>query len=105
MDAEYHRLKGKEHYRKYKQQYLDRQKVVRARNYAIMDEARKDGCVRCDEHDLCCLDFHHADGGKELNVSALVNCSEKRLRAEIAKCTILCANCHRKEHGSDRHKQ
>ena len=98
MDSEYHRQKGKEHYKKYKQQYLDRHKEVRARNYGIMNEARKDGCVCCGEKEFICLDFHHTAGDKELIVSALVNCSEARIRAEIAKCVILCANCHRKVH-------
>ena len=99
MDAEYHRQKGKEHYQKYKEKYAARSKDVRARNYAIMNEYRKDGCTRCDEKDPACLDFHHL-GGKDAKVSSLVNCSEQRLRAEIEKCIVLCANCHRKEHRS-----
>lgn len=97
MDIDYHKQKSRDHYQKYKDQYAARAKSVRARNYAIMAEARMCGCSRCDEKDIACLDFHHV-GGKDKQVSGLVNCSEHRLRAEIEKCIVLCANCHRKVH-------
>lgn len=72
----------------------------RARNKAILAEARKPGCERCDESDPVCLDFHHV-GPKTAEVGlAVKNCwGEQRLRDELANCIVLCANCHRKEHG------
>jgi hypothetical protein len=43
----------------------------------------------------CLLDFHHIDkAGKAGCVSQMLD-SPDRMRAEIAKCTLLCANCHR----------
>lgn len=58
-------------------------------------------CVICGENEACCLDFHHKDpNNKEFNISEAGRggISEKRLLEEIAKCDVLCANCHRKFH-------
>lgn len=57
-------------------------------------------CNRCDENHIACLEFHHTDPStKEANIGSKVRSwSTKKLLEEIAKCEILCANCHRKEH-------
>jgi|SRR3712207_5953769 len=59
-------------------------------------------CVRCGENHPACLEFHHLEGktGKWDEVSDMVRrlLSKERILAEIAKCEVLCANCHRKEH-------
>jgi hypothetical protein len=60
-----------------------------------------DGCCRCGESDPACLDFHHRDDTeKEMNISEMIThgFSKAKLRAEMQKCVILCANCHRKEY-------
>ncbi|MBP1985842.1 homing endonuclease associated repeat-containing protein [Halolamina salifodinae] len=60
-------------------------------------------CEQCGESDPDVLDFHHRDSvEKTETVSRLVieEASEERLRQEIAKCDVLCANCHRNEHVS-----
>ena len=43
------------------------------------------------------------DGSKDYNISRMirVNGSIERIKAEIEKCEVLCANCHRKEHHTD----
>lgn len=42
------------------------------------------------------MDFDHVRGTKEANVSQLVRrASWARIEAEIAKCEVVCANCHR----------
>lgn len=58
------------------------------------------GCARCDEDNPVCLDFHHVGPEKSRTVASMISdgCSKEEIRAEIAKCTVLCANCHRKEH-------
>ena len=58
------------------------------------------GCQLCEENDPCCLDFHHINGDKDKNVADFIkgNWSLKRIKEEIAKCQVLCANCHRKVH-------
>ncbi|APX98273.1 homing endonuclease associated repeat-containing protein [Natronorubrum daqingense] len=58
------------------------------------------GCKRCVEDDPACLDYHHNSGNKRATVAALVaaNRSKQRIRTEIERCVVLCANCHRIEH-------
>ena len=57
------------------------------------------GCKICRENDPCCLDLHHTDPSqKDGHPSAFVSQSRTKLKAEIRKCVVLCANCHRKVH-------
>jgi hypothetical protein len=58
-------------------------------------------CLACSENDPVCLDFHHREPSKkDVNIFALYKkgWSIARVMEEIAKCDILCANCHRKLH-------
>lgn len=58
-------------------------------------------CSRCPESDPVCLDFHHRNPAeKDFSIYQALNrkASKKSIMAEVAKCEILCANCHRKEH-------
>lgn len=69
----------------------------------IIDEARSGGCSRCEESDLACLDFHHRDRAtKDMDAAGMRRFSRDRMLAEIAKCDVLCANCHRKHHRDER---
>ncbi len=56
-------------------------------------------CVRCKENDYRCLEFHHK-GKKEKNISSAVSngWSIERIKKEMKKCIVLCANCHKREH-------
>jgi hypothetical protein len=73
----------------------------RLRRWLYTHKAESDGCRRCGESDPAVLDFHHRDGvDKEMAVNEMVpsGYSKADIRAEITKCDLLCANCHRKEH-------
>jgi hypothetical protein len=51
------------------------------------------------------MDFHHRDGvKKDMPVSWLVNMGAAwiRIEAEMAKCDLVCANCHRIRHWGDK---
>lgn len=66
----------------------------------------KDKCCRCGDTDKRVLDFHHhRNVKKEREVAALrrAGWSKKKIEAEIKKCTVLCANCHRILHWEERH--
>ena len=54
------------------------------------------GCGRCGyKANAAALQFHHDDPtGKVKCVAHGAALGWKRLKAEIAKCSILCANCH-----------
>jgi hypothetical protein len=43
------------------------------------------------------MDFDHVSGKKENNVGTMVahGWNRDRVLAEIAKCDLVCANCHR----------
>ena len=48
------------------------------------------------------FDFHHIDSSKkESNPGNLMGRKWERLREELDKCVLLCANCHREVHSED----
>ena len=48
---------------------------------------------------LAALEFHHVDPmTKERAIAVMKNYSEQKLRDEINKCVLVCANCHREIH-------
>lgn len=62
-------------------------------------------CSRCPESHPATLDFHHRDRSeKDRSVSVMVarGMSKTSILREIAKCDVLCANCHRKLHFGER---
>jgi len=69
----------------------------------VAERKASKGCARCGESDPDVLDFHHQDTDrKDEKVSRLVlqEVPKERLRSEMEKCEVLCANCHRREHVS-----
>jgi len=46
------------------------------------------------EDNACMFDFDHLSD-KTRNVSQMVTYSDARFETEIAKCELVCANCHR----------
>lgn len=54
-------------------------------------------CADCGQkYRACCMDFDHVKGVKVNCVALLANsCSWPQLLAEVAKCEIVCSNCHR----------
>ena len=60
-------------------------------------------CKRCDQHventHPNVFDFHHQDhNDKEFDLSKLRYFGWGKIKKEIDKCILLCANCHRIEH-------
>ena len=103
-NKEYHKNYHKEYYLKNKVSYMERSKInnpihrEKMRAF-IRDIKLEKGCVRCGykEHPAA-LDFHHKDGKKDMQISRMVYHGIDKIKKEIDKCEILCANCHRIEH-------
>lgn len=75
----------------------NRQNKLRNSQY-IYDYLKEHPCVKCGENDPVVLEFDHIDRSqKTKGVSVLASgYSMDRLKAEIEKCRVLCANCHRR---------
>jgi hypothetical protein len=60
-------------------------------------------CARCTQpFPRAAFDFHHADADKDAHPSGLIaSASLNDIAEEVAKCVLLCANCHRIEHADD----
>lgn len=70
-----------------------------ARRLLILGHLQQNPCVDCGETDPVVLDFDHRDENtKSFSVANGVSkrVSLEALIAEIAKCDIRCANCHRR---------
>jgi len=51
----------------------------------------------CGEPDPVVLEFDHRDPNeKRIGISSMLTSSKEAILAEIAKCDIRCANCHRR---------
>src|SRR2546428_3678828 len=93
---------GREYYRKNR----ETQKARLLRNVAatrgenrrrIIEYPATHPCVDCGETDMVVLEFDHL-GDKVADVSAYANGGRTwaRIQAEIEKCEVRCANCHRR---------
>lgn len=53
-------------------------------------------CKDCDQKfPPYCMDFDHVNGEKTANISEMKSYSMDRILDEIAKCDLVCSNCHR----------
>ncbi|KKN98440.1 hypothetical protein LCGC14_0145350 [marine sediment metagenome] len=101
-DKEKQKQAAKQHYEANKEIYKERSRLSKRKQFAlrkkfIADYLSQHPCVDCGFSDIRALDFDHVRGEKEDSVSNLVKrcVSMNRIRAEIEKCEIRCANCHR----------
>lgn len=94
----------KNHYQKNKEKYIEKANRHKERMKLWFEEEFKDilFCVKCGEKERCCLDFHHLNPREKDDVIAhmIKRCSKDKIRQEVAKCIVVCANCHRKIHAT-----
>lgn len=62
-------------------------------------------CDICSFSDYRALCFHHVDEKIESVSKMISNYSIKKVKEEIKKCKVLCANCHMILHEEDRRSQ
>lgn len=94
----------RKHYRKYREKYLEKSRDAKEKIKQWYEEYLSTlECSQCGENHPAALDFHHLRD-KEFNISQAVgdSYSVRRIEAEIEKCIVLCANCHRKHHYNER---
>lgn len=67
------------------------------RNRKIIEENKSKPCERCHiQYDTWLMDYDHINPENKLYcVGEMLARSDKKLLAEIAKCQVLCAICHR----------
>jgi hypothetical protein len=86
----------------------DKKLVTRAFQQSRRDLVNKikvdRGCAKCGYSvHAAALDFNHVRGDKKFNVSQDTKVALQKLLDEIAKCEVLCANCHRIHTYENRH--
>lgn len=57
-------------------------------------------CQHCGiKEPLCIFDFHHlSPNDKDFTINQGKSLSFEKIKPELDKCILLCANCHRIEH-------
>lgn len=91
-----------------KRTYADRRdyliKAVKKRRTHLREKAVVEGGGKCQicgyNREITALEFHHKDESQKdfgLSQRGLTRSWEK-IKAEIAKCILVCANCHREIH-------
>jgi hypothetical protein len=95
---------GREHYLENRQRYVDqarltKQRLARERTAYLMKYFSTHPCCDCGETDPLVLEFDHLRD-KRFNIgSALPYRNWESILAEIEKCEVVCANCHRRRTG------
>lgn len=85
----WHSLPGNRERHKASQQQRQR------RNWAIIDAARDKPCVDCGvKYPIVAMQLDHVRGTKVAPIARMKTTSVAKLRAELAKCDVRCANCH-----------
>ena len=71
-------------------------RAFRNRRRTITDEAKAVPCVDCGgTFPPECMDFDHVRGEKLFGLAQGSGKAIESVLAEIAKCDVICANCHR----------
>jgi len=64
----------------------------------VLSYLKKHPCIDCGESDPVVLDFDHIENKKlDVSVMTISSYSTERIKEEISKCEVRCANCHRRK--------
>lgn len=100
--------RGRDRYQNNKEQVRNINRVAKLnsreenREY-VYDYLCKHPCQDCGASDPRVLTFDHVRGLKKSNISDMVNngWSAETIRVEIAKCEVVCFNCHMRRERTD----
>lgn len=77
----------------------ERNRVNRQRKRDYLNVVKGGPCVDCGgRFPPIAMDLHHVRGDKLFSPALLTNRGWRVLKAEVEKCVLLCANCHRIRH-------
>ena len=91
--------------RKCKYCYRETKQILIRKYHTWLNDCKiQQGCKRCGITDKRVLDFHHKDENDKLFTIGGFRRSVgiERIKKEIKKCEIYCANCHRIRHAEIR---
>lgn len=94
----YHR--NKKYYRANPDIWAGRQKIAtKISREFILTYLQNNSCVDCGEPDPVVLEFDHIKGEKTHAISRMITLglSLERIKKEMDKCVVRCANCHRRK--------
>ncbi len=101
MCRECRRAYGRKHYEANRERYIQNAAALRRKNRVertayLIEYFESHSCVVCGESDPVVLEFDHLRD-KEFDVcQGLAERSWQSVLNEIAKCDVVCANCHRR---------
>jgi len=95
-----HSIYTRKHYEKNKKYYKDKARKNDAkyikRSANLINEKRDRPCMDCKKtYPICVMEFDHISDDKLYNVSETKVYSIDTIKKEMAKCEVVCANCHR----------
>lgn len=106
---ENNKIKCKKYWQKNKKYEIEKQAKERLTSIRWLEDYKRDKkCIKCGFNHPAALDFHHrnpADKKYLVPYLASHNFSKEKILEEIAKCDILCANCHRIYHYENNHRR
>ncbi len=90
----------KERYRKYQKEHPEASRKggarLREKRRSFLNELKTKPCMDCgNSFPPECMDFDHVRGTKNLGIYQMYTRAMPLLMEEIAKCDLVCANCHR----------
>ena len=92
-----HNIYTRKHYRDNKRAYAVKARRNEKKRMDLIRKIKDVPCSDCGrEYHYCQMDFDHIKGDKEFNIASHGKAvSLEKLRNEIDKCELVCANCHR----------
>jgi len=95
--AAYYRAYRAKHREKLNQQARESEQRRYVRALIPIDELKKRPCMDCGGvFPPECMDFDHVRGEKLFRISrGVLKRTEEEMQTEIAKCELVCSNCHR----------